>query len=800
MMRSVVEQNQLLCCLSLCLQCPTNRKRGREATQPESAVPNTFETSTHFVKFKPLVSFYSLGRDRMETLRSLWYRYRDGGDSSPRVHDPDKRCNRCRDWWEVSIFMRYQYEMENLGPLREMAASRESPDCPMCRVVIRRLSREARLLSEGKKYLTRSTSDDHITLTCYTRVPGPPPELGIHHGNYIKGILSRWDGRDPPDARFLAGNGRIDAGQVLGWIKKCQTDHPKTCMLDRPREGPENAIELILVDVRDARLVTAVANRVPPYVALSYVWGGVVSLRTTLANLAHLKQKGALRSRDRDLAPVLRDAMLLVLNLGLRHLWVDTLCVVQDDYDKKASMLANMGRIYSRAVLTLVAACGSDASAGLVGVTANSRPPILTLTTPYQHVDLLGRPPTLADMLKTSRYETRGWTLQERLLSTRCLYFSEQQMYFQCQASIWQEDGFDGGSVSTVNPLQLSPPPAQTPRRYQLFETYMFLVKLYSQRRLTYESDALDAFEGMADALGSRWGCSLFACGIPDAILDLGLLWRPTVHEPIRRRQGSQGAELSAEHTWRHFPSWCWSGWSGPVTFLLDDERNGTVYSRAWGISDKLDVKFIPNWTPGSKPFRPVIRNVRLCSGGRVARPIQRGEITTTESVAELPAAPLDPVLPPLACDMLLFTGPCVSVDDAAFLLGPSNSLAIFEFHLRTKVDGLTCGAFCPNIPSKHGSQQPQGSEPPSDDGSHVTVGRRSFVLIGMVERETYSQDARAWDFMKEQLSRDVYESVFGVFLLVEGRGGYVERLGIGLVTLKAWEASIPVDETILLA
>ncbi|KAK0726086.1 hypothetical protein B0H67DRAFT_146665 [Lasiosphaeris hirsuta] len=132
----------------------------------------------------------------------------------------------------------------------------------------------------------------------------------------------------------------------------------------------------------------------------------------------------------------------------------------------------------------------------------------------------------------------------------------EQQMYFQCQTKIGHEDGFDGGSVSSVNPLLSSSLSSPCTTQRNLLETYTLLVKLYSQRHLTYEWDILETFQVFADSISRRWGCPLFASDIPDAILDLALLWRPGGDRPKCRRWGFQVGGRASEHIPR--PSWCW--------------------------------------------------------------------------------------------------------------------------------------------------------------------------------------------------------------------------------------------------
>lgn len=97
-----------------------------------------------------------------------------------------------------------------------------------------------------------------------------------------------------------------------------------------------SVISLNRVDVEQGCLVSALPD-CRYYVALSYVWGGVDTLGTTKANKRMHQQPGMLSSNNADLSipETIRDAMRLVYSLGERYLWVDCLCIVQDDKKQK---------------------------------------------------------------------------------------------------------------------------------------------------------------------------------------------------------------------------------------------------------------------------------------------------------------------------------------------------------------------------------------------------------------------------------------------------------------------------------
>ncbi|KAK4188289.1 heterokaryon incompatibility protein-domain-containing protein [Podospora australis] len=94
------------------------------------------------------------------------------------------------------------------------------------------------------------------------------------------------------------------------------------------------------------------------YLALSYVWGHAKMLKTTKSNFAALTKKDALRRLS--VPATIRDSIDLVCLLGLRYLWVDCLCIIQDDQSSLVPQLRKMASIYENAVLTIAAAYGSS--------------------------------------------------------------------------------------------------------------------------------------------------------------------------------------------------------------------------------------------------------------------------------------------------------------------------------------------------------------------------------------------------------------------------------------------------------
>src|SRR5436853_1860352 len=125
-------------------------------------------------------------------------------------------------------------------------------------------------------------------------------------------------------------------------------------------------------------------------------------------------------------------------SLGKNYLWIDALCIVQDDYENKMNQIGQMSRIYGGSMLTIVADCGTDANARLTGVWPASRSPNQEQMRIGDFTMLSGLV-HLSSQLEYSPWNQRGWTLQEKILSRRCLRFGIDHVYRDCQCDSWCE-------------------------------------------------------------------------------------------------------------------------------------------------------------------------------------------------------------------------------------------------------------------------------------------------------------------------------------------------------------------------
>ena len=148
---------------------------------------------------------------------------------------------------------------------------------------------------------------------------------------------------------------QIDIGLLSQWINHCLASHGNDCS----RSGLSISLrEILLIDVEEGCL-TSMGLRTQ-YIALSYVWGHCEALKLTKSNLMHLKKSRSIDTNigSAQVTNTVQDAMRLVSLLGEKYLWVDCLCIVQDELDTKQLYLNRTASIYANAYFTTVAADG----------------------------------------------------------------------------------------------------------------------------------------------------------------------------------------------------------------------------------------------------------------------------------------------------------------------------------------------------------------------------------------------------------------------------------------------------------
>ncbi|KAI8682414.1 HET domain-containing protein [Fusarium sp. Ph1] len=233
---------------------------------------------------------------------------------------------------------------------------------------------------------------------------------------------------------------------------------------------------------------------------------------------------GSLNKVSDRLPATIRDAIAVVQRLGCRYLWIDALCLMQNDADDLDQGVDAMDLIYERAWLTIVAACGRDANARLPGAQDGTRKPSINT----HHVTsgiTMGVVVGLDDRLGHSIYDTRGWTFQERLLSRRAIYFVDGNLFYRCRRTAQAEHLMDlpnatGPTIWTI-PQLLS----EVILMHHPVHDYSWIIQFYNKRILTNQGDAPRAMAGIIQRFSVAMRCR-FLEGLPTTTFDIFILLR----------------------------------------------------------------------------------------------------------------------------------------------------------------------------------------------------------------------------------------------------------------------------------
>lgn len=355
------------------------------------------------------------------------------------------------------------------------------------------------------------------------------------------------------------------------WIKTCCNSH-KQCQVTG-KDGlsflPTRVIDVGVDDGDALKLHVSTEDEQAEYACLSYCWGGD-QFKTTCANLEGLTAE----IPGDSLSQTVADAADVTRRLGLRYLWVDALCVVQDSDEDKAKHIYTMGAIYKNSTVTITAATASAASQGFLR-TPREPLPTTVVNLPLPNGEIGPVHLTLEELTRQGPargksyhpLDQRGWCLQEHLLSPRLLYFSNWNVEWHCQHGDVQfvYDDLFGKTKSNPNTYRLEPGifgaassgdrqermlvMSRVPIRLSLWRR---IVEDYTRRGLTVPSDRLPALAGITRELEWVWKDKC-VFGVWKSLAADFLGWQAT------NRSTRSGMA----------PTWSWASISGSVRLAL---------------------------------------------------------------------------------------------------------------------------------------------------------------------------------------------------------------------------------------
>ncbi|KAL9623800.1 MAG: hypothetical protein Q9160_002031 [Pyrenula sp. 1 TL-2023] len=315
------------------------------------------------------------------------------------------------------------------------------------------------------------------------------------------------------------------------------------------------------------------------YVALSHCWGGYQNCKTETTNIEQRRNGIELSQMPQNFS----DAVFLTAKLGIRYLWIDSLCIIQDDKQDWESQAAQMTSIYRDSYLTVAASVAPNSPHGFLVPRTNAElhrgivptgPSGEKLPFPLDRIrvrrSLHDRRQKWLGTGNADPLDSRLWALQERLMPTRVLSYRHSEMTWECKTAqgcecygleeediddevqTWERELYheliDGRSKAEKKKKRSDP----SHNNSDLFRWWYRGLQTVTSRSLTFDSDRLPAISGIAGSVQAATGDTYLA-GIWKSDLPNSLRWHVS---PWKRDK--KMAETKVPEAYRA-PSWAWS-------------------------------------------------------------------------------------------------------------------------------------------------------------------------------------------------------------------------------------------------
>ncbi|KAI1412156.1 HET-domain-containing protein [Hypoxylon sp. FL1857] len=405
-----------------------------------------------------------------------------------------------------------------------------------------------------------------------------PIEIGVYIATGYRTLyraflaLTQPDERNSLSSNYLPSPINANPGSeksmqlICSWLEACSVQHG--CGIQNL--PPSLPSILLAVGNKHTHLVDAADQLRERYVALSYCWGP--EEQKTL-----LKKENKQQLFDdipfENLDATVQDAVTVTRSLGFQYLWIDALCIVQDDKEAKAREITRMHEVYRNATVTLIPSRAAGVREGFLSKreSAGSTWPHCIFQFPYVDGDstVPGRTVILAGndfpAHQNDPWAERAWTLQEGLMSGRYVKFGAIQTTWSCHHAKVQYRDNDGwvpihNTYRTTKPLLLNKASKiikQFTSHGQIahkdaWSTWDEILEDFSRRHITYQSDRLPAISSIARE---------FAKGLKDTYI-CGL-WKSRLHHDLLWRRTSTSKAIKPQFNVR--PSWSWAASQWPM-------------------------------------------------------------------------------------------------------------------------------------------------------------------------------------------------------------------------------------------
>ena len=332
----------------------------------------------------------------------------------------------------------------------------------------------------------------------------------------------------------------------MTFLQDCDRSHSR-CHTHRETFTPKR---LLRIEDSGKKLSLVLHPQATEYVALSYCWGGDQPAKATKARVDDYYLAIPLLA----LPATLQDAVHVTASLGFKYLWVDAMCIIQDDPQDLTDQLAVMRKIYRGASITIVASQGTKSTDGFLDARESFRPFALRARSDdVDQMEILVCPQ--ATPLEQAHIFKRGWAFQEWLLSPRLITFGEVNVGLICLESHTP----DGGAADQRGHNFVHQRPEMLESKVHP-QAWANMVLQYSNLDLTVCTDKLPAIGGLAEEYARSHPAGTYFAGLWEKDFIWQLLWR---HQSVYKAQRSQTYSG---------PTWSWCSIQGALTSFPRDD------------------------------------------------------------------------------------------------------------------------------------------------------------------------------------------------------------------------------------
>ncbi|OHE97896.1 hypothetical protein CORC01_06759 [Colletotrichum orchidophilum] len=338
------------------------------------------------------------------------------------------------------------------------------------------------------------------------------------------------------------------------WLQVCDEQHNHVMV--HSTELPTRVLDVGIDTDYAIRLCDGIYFPGQRYTALSHCWGvnSQAQVRTLKKNIEEFREKIEFSTLPKSF----QDAVVITRALGVRYLWIDSLCIIQDDKQDWAFEATRMEHVFSSAFCTIAATSASSSAEGFLR--QKKQQAFVTLAGPDGGFTFVRK--SIDDFhqdVEEAVLNQRGWVLQERALSRRTLHFTASQVYWECGRGVHCE------SLMRLSNRQAAllgdsnfPKSALAYFKGGRIVTFQTLYQMYSRLAFTVPSDRSIGIKGLEERLVKNFETK-GGFGIFDGYLQRSLLWQKASDASLERILYPSD---------RRVPSWSWMAYSGPIGYL----------------------------------------------------------------------------------------------------------------------------------------------------------------------------------------------------------------------------------------